>query len=111
VQALREPLARHGISVIQSPEMLLEGERRVLRLVTRLSHSSGEFAEFSTAWPMPPSANIQQLAAAITYLRRYTLCSLFCVVGDPDDDAEIIVSPTREKGKQQHDPARSNPNR
>jgi hypothetical protein len=106
VKSIREPLARHGISVTQSPEVLVEADRRSVRLVTVIRHASGETAEYATTWPMPPNANIQQFGAAITYLRRYTLCSLLNLVGDPDDDAEVIVAPTR---KEPHDTARRNP--
>jgi hypothetical protein len=97
VQSLRQPLAKNGLSVVQSPAVRIEGDRRILDLTTRISHASGESAEFVCSWPLPPTANIQQLGAAITYLRRYTLCSLFNVVGDPDDDAEVIVAPTRKE--------------
>ena len=111
VQAIRKPCARHGISIVQSPTTATEGDKRSLVLRTVLTHSSGEKLEFDSMWALPLTANIQQFGGAITYLRRYTLCALFNVVGDPDDDAEIIVQPTRQEGKKTYDPSRSNPPR
>ena len=33
------------------------------------------------------------MGAAITYLRRYTLLSLFALVGEPDDDGNLAAPP------------------
>lgn len=88
--AVRPVLARHGLVAMQFVETPEPGR---VTIRTRIAHASGEFVESSATWAA--GQNIQHLGAAITYLRRYTLCSTLNIVGDDDDDAETIVAPTR----------------
>lgn len=95
VDTVRPVLAKHGLSVIMVPRVEKRDSALYLVLETTLVHASGECLRWETPWPV--EANIQKLGAAITYLRRYVLCALTNVVGDVDDDAEVIAAPKREQ--------------
>lgn len=95
VRVSRPCLASNGLSVMQ---VMNENDYGFV-LITRLQHVSGQFIESSVRIkPQGNSRNdIQALASAITYMRRYCYASLVGVVAsDEDDDAESVVAETRE---------------
>ncbi len=53
-------------------------------LAYRLLHESGEFDDGE--YPLPQSGTPQEYGSAITYARRYVLCSITGVAPDKDDD-------------------------
>lgn len=53
-------------------------------LAYRLLHVSGEYDEGE--YPLPQQGTPQEYGSAITYARRYTLCSVVGVAPDKDDD-------------------------
>ena len=80
--AVRKPLARHGLSVVQTCEPSSRGE---LRLTTTLLHESGQWLSGTESVPMAvPSA--QGYGSALTYARRYGLAAILGVCVDDDDD-------------------------
>jgi hypothetical protein len=85
INAVRQCLSEQGISVVQTT--CLDGELMVLN--TRLCHASGQWIEGMypiCKFPTPP----QQIGAAMTYARRY---SMFAIVGiAPEDDDGNSVS-------------------
>jgi len=74
--------AEEGIAVMQD---LQEAEGGV-RCVTHLCHESGEEKTFGPLFFPSTKSNAQGYASASTYARRYHLQSIFCVVGEEDDD-------------------------
>jgi hypothetical protein len=83
---IRKSLGRHEIATIQSTE--IDKEAGLLRLITILAHSSGEW--ISSEWPVCPVADIataQRMGAALTYARRYALFTLVGIAGEDDLDA------------------------
>lgn len=86
LNAVRKPLAKHGIALMQS--VAIEDGR--VRVTTNLMHASGEWMRETMAFPMVSGSNVQQAAGIVTYLRRYSLLGLCAIVGDPhaDDDGE-----------------------
>jgi len=74
-------LGQVGLSWTTKPTIV--GDRFVL--VYKLLHSSGEFEE--GAYPLPDRGSPQEIGSAITYARRYALCSVTGVAPDDDDDA------------------------
>lgn len=81
--ACREALAANDLCVIQSTDVLPNGEP-VLRTV--LMHSSGEY--ISGMYPLRPvKADPQGYLAALTYARRGCLASMLGIV-QVDDDGE-----------------------
>lgn len=78
--AIREPLTKNGLSLVQMPD-IFEGEPV---LVTRLLHESGEWLEGT--YPLRPvKEDPQGYGSAITYARRYAAMAV-CGVCPEDDD-------------------------
>src|SRR6516225_7708001 len=83
---VRKTLGRHEIAAIQSTE--IDKEAGLLRLITILAHSSGEW--ISSEWPVcriSDIASAQRMGAALTYARRYGLFTLVGIAGEDDLDA------------------------
>ncbi len=77
MDCLREPLQANGLAV---PQLVIGAE-----LHTTLMHVSGQY--IVSIYPLAPVADTPQgMGSAITYARRYALCAMFGLVGEPDDD-------------------------
>lgn len=74
-------LGKVGLSWTTKPTIL--GDRFVLAY--KLLHVSGEYEEGT--YPLPDRGSPQEIGSAITYARRYALCSVTGVAPDDDDDA------------------------
>jgi hypothetical protein len=102
-EAVRVPLAKHGLAVVQFPKTeylgtpepyewtAKSGEKRygvrvccVVSVLTRLTHASGQWLEDSLS-TMLPTGDPQAVGSAITYLRRYALQSVAGVAPEDDD--------------------------
>jgi hypothetical protein len=87
-EACRDPLTKHGLSVVQLPNV--EGE--MLILTTMLMHTSGQWIKSRmpiTSAKMTPQA----IGSGMTYMRRYCLASLVGVAPkDWDDDGNEAQS-------------------
>lgn len=81
--ACREPLSRHGLSVLQTMGTSDSGQ---LMLITTLVHSSGQWFK-SYAPIISARSDSQGVGSALTYMRRYSLAAMVGVAPD-DDDAE-----------------------
>jgi hypothetical protein len=80
-EAVKQPLAAHGFSVIQSPDF--DGDAMWLK--TTILHMSGERIE--GRYPIRPVKNDPQgFGSAITYARRYSISAMLGVIADDDDD-------------------------
>lgn len=96
-QAALPLTSKHGLSVTQHPT----GTRSDPTLTTVLKHVSGEWEESDT--PIFLSKNdSQQHGAAITYMRRFSFCSILGIVSDVDDDGNssstgAVVAPATTK--------------
>lgn len=75
-------LGKHGLSFTAAPTLL--NDRFVLSY--RLLHSSGQ--SLDGAYPLPSNGSAQELGSAITYARRYALCSVVGVAAEDDDDGQ-----------------------
>ena len=96
-EAMREAFAKHGLSVVQMPEVA-DGQ---LRLRTLLLHSSGQSLDCGTLAAEVDLANPQKAGSAITYFRRYALAAISQTVADEDDDANAAShAPPAKKQKQ-----------
>lgn len=78
--AVLPALAQHGLSWMAMPAYTEHGQF-VLRY--ELLHTSGESR--TGEYPLP-EGDPQKIGSALTYARRYTLCSATGVVADEDDD-------------------------
>ena len=78
------PLAKNGLAVTQTFEPS-EGFEPVL--LTTLRHSSGETVESRLPMIVNKGRNaLHDFGASCTYLRRYALLSILCLVADVDTD-------------------------
>lgn len=86
-------LGRHGLAWITRPTVREDGR---LVLAYELRHVSGE--SISGEYPLPDRGTPQDIGSAITYARRYTLCSVTGVApADDDDDAAAATRSHREQ--------------
>lgn len=95
--ACRAQLTGNGLSVVQTPVMLTNGEC-VLRTV--MLHGSGEWIASETPIKVPQNATAQQFGSAMTYARRYALSAIAGVAPDDDDDGNAAAdakAPVRAK--------------
>jgi len=87
LNAIRGPLAKNGLSIVQMPMRRKEGEVELLGLTTILGHSSGQMIE-NYFEMYPPKRDPQGIGSAMTYMRRYTAMALCGISGAADDDAQ-----------------------
>jgi hypothetical protein len=108
IDAIRGPLSSNGLSYTQTTQTR-DGH---FYLLTTLLHSSGQWT--AGTYPLPTVARPQELGAALTYARRYSLSSIVGIAPDDiDDDAEsangqtVRAAPTN--GKTPQPEPRKNP--
>lgn len=110
LEAIREPLAKNNLCVLQQVESIDES----YWITTILAHSSGQ--EISNSFRLIVNKNdMQGLGSAITYGRRYGISALLGVVDTEDDDgnqASIKSNPQPQQSYPQNKPTLnpSNPN-
>lgn len=78
-------LGKHGLSFSSRPTMV-DG-RFVLSYV--LLHESGDLV--AGEYPLPQAGSPQEIGSAITYARRYALCSVVGVAAEEDDDGQVAA--------------------
>lgn len=83
--AVREPLAKNGLSVVQFPHRVENG----VEVETILMHSSGQWISSTLGMPVS-KGDAHGLGSAITYARRFSL-SAFCGVAPVDDDGNAAT--------------------
>lgn len=99
-----ELLPRHGMGHTQTTDTI-DGQ---LVLVTTLFHSSGEWIQ--GFYPLEKAGmhkvnDAQQMGAAITYARRYTLAAILGIAQE-DDDAACLTRDNRPQQPQRQQPQR-----
>jgi len=93
--ACRAALAKHGLSVVQSPRLVSAGEALwLVEVETVLLHQSGQSISDVLAVPVG-AVSPQGVGSAITYARRYALAS-FVGVAPEDDDAQSTIGHDRD---------------
>ncbi len=94
--AIRGPLSKNGLSVIQT---LGESNGQVT-LTTTLCHSSGQWIR-GTVPVISTKADNHGLTSGITYARRNSLSAIIGNVSDDDDDGNASVHSQNQIAKQQ----------
>jgi len=95
MDACRAALASNEIAFIQSPST----DGVLVRLTTKLAHSSGEWIESDVLQVQAKDPGPQAVGSCITYLKRFQLTSMVGVAPDTDDDGEAAEG--RGNGKTQ----------
>lgn len=99
--AIREPLSKHGLSVVQLPCQAPDGH---VGLVTMLLHESGESISQVFYMPVKDRTNAQAVGSALTYARRYSLMAV-CGIAPEDDDGNGASGQRGQSAPQQVDTA------
>lgn len=86
-EAAREPLSSNGLCVIQ---MTAPSDKEEVVVVTRISHSSGQWAEGTLAIPVN-KADAQGYGSALTYARRYGFAAAVGLA-QVDDDGNLAAA-------------------
>ena len=94
IEAVRGPLAKNELSVVQAPFNDGEGCAAVR---TILLHSGGEWLAGSVTVPLAShGAAAHALGSAIAYCRRYGLTALLGIATEDDDGATANEAPARQ---------------
>lgn len=89
IDTMKPVLAKHGLSIIQLPEVSDTGS---VVLTTRIIHTSGEWME--SCYPINPTKNDPQgWGSGITYARRYTAPGILFIASEEDDDGNAASQP------------------
>lgn len=100
--AIREPLAKNGLSVTQ----LIGQEGEHPNLTTVLMHKSGQYLQ-STVDLLMTKKDAQGLGSSSTYTRRYQLCAILGVY-QVDDDGNAASGKTQTaNAPAQHNPIKT----
>lgn len=83
-EVARDLLGKHGLSLVQFPVDKSDNGKFLFGFKSYLGHSSGEFIESEF---YVPQLNIdhQKLGASMTYLRRYSACSILGITPEDED--------------------------
>lgn len=89
-------LSKHKLTSIQ-PTIIDQG---TIIILTRLIHSSGQWIE--SEYPVCAiGGDHQKMGGALTYSRRYALCTLLGIAADEDTDGEGAAAPEAAKPRQE----------
>ena len=94
-EAIREPLKNNNLAIYQG----VSGTRDDLRLVTTVTHISGESISDGGVPLILKNKCMQGLGSAITYGRRYGLLSMLGVSPENDDDGVAAGLENKQKTK------------
>ena len=92
IDCTRPALAKNGLVVIQMPQV--DHHNKMLKMTTRLQHSSGEWIESDLVVPATQMQNrydIQSIGSAMTYTRRYAWQAIVGVAAEEDDDGNAAA--------------------
>jgi len=102
---VRKTLSQYEIATVQTTS--IDEAAGIVRLSTVLAHASGEW--IASDWPVCPLAETerpQQMGAALTYARRYSLFTLVGIAGEDDMDARDLIAPTKPSPRAEEPPVR-----
>lgn len=93
INCIKEPLSENGLTFMQHDE-LIDGQ---LVVTTIIMHISGEWMKSSIPLYVAASksSEMQQLASAITYGRRYALASMCGISSEEDNDGNSAEKETQ----------------
>ena len=105
INAAKPSLAKYGLSVMQSP---IQTEDTKWTLITRLSHSSGQWVEGDCPI-LTNKADAQGFGSGLTYARRYALAAMLGIAQEDDDGNGASKGTPPENKKKVEEPPVSHP--
>jgi ERF superfamily len=88
LDTVRPVMARHGLSVVQSP--YCDADHSFVETI--LMHSSGEYLSGVISCKSSKDQAAQGIGSDITYLKRYQICSMLGVSAEDDLDGEQVAT-------------------
>lgn len=88
---IREPMAKHGLSLVQLPKTVDGG----VEVETMLLHSSGQYIKSCLFMPAA-KGDAHGIGSAITYARRYSIMSILSLATEDDDGNAAVDSVKRQ---------------
>ena len=85
IEAVRPVFAEHGLSIQQHPHFA-DG---MVSLTTVIGHTSGQWTRSVASVPIGKKADSHAFGSCVSYLRRYSLASVACLVQDDDDGNQV----------------------
>ena len=100
--AIREPVTRNGLCVLQDAKTTPNG----LSVTTRIVHTSGQWIEFGPFEVPLMKKDAQSIGSATSYAKRYALSAAIGVVCESDDDGNLAKesAPKPQKSQQPASP-------
>jgi hypothetical protein len=93
IEATGAALAKHGLVIIQEPEVINEGGRQTVVISGCIAHKSGGVYTLKPL-PLPVAGSTAQaIGSAISYARRYQLTAVLNLAAADDDGAEASNEP------------------
>lgn len=99
IETIDKTAPNHGLSFVQYPT---NNENNEIGMITMLLHESGEFMEFDPVFMKPEKNTPQAAGSVISYLRRYTISSIFGITSDEDDDGNQATGNGNNNQRKQH---------
>ncbi len=84
MDAVREPLANHGLAIVQ---LTADVNEEILGIKTMLIHESGQSIE-DIITMRPAKYDPQGIGSCRTYMRRYAVLAICAIAGAVDDDGQ-----------------------
>ena len=105
IEAVRPVFAEHGLSIMQHPHY----DDGTVFLTTVIGHTSGQWTRSVAGVPIGKKADSHAFGSCVSYLRRYSLASVACLVQDDDDGNQVSHVQRRKAAPQPATPAASPP--
>ncbi len=101
-EAARDAICKNGLAVCHT----MGKEDGQLMLFTTLMHSSGQWIKSCFPLICKKPDDIQAMASAVTYSKRYSLAAILCICTDDDDDGNQANEPVKQirETKKQEEP-------
>lgn len=88
IEATAAALAKHGLVIIQEPEVVVENGRQIVIINGCIAHKSGSVYHLRPL-PLPVAGNTAQaVGSAISYARRYQMSAVLNLAAADDDGSE-----------------------
>jgi hypothetical protein len=100
LESIRPALHDNGFLILQEPTTIREEGVISVLLTTSIVHKSGEYLQNIITLPTR-AGDVQEFGSIVTYLRRYSLLSIFSLAPDEDDDGERAVGRVQDTSRRQ----------
>lgn len=101
IEATAGALAKHGLVVIQEPEVVSDGGRQLVIISGCIAHKSGGVYQLRALSMPVAGATAQAIGSAVSYARRYQLSAVLNLAAADDDGQAAQDAPqATQRGKE-----------